>query len=445
MPRGQDGQTTVLATVMMLAVLGMAAVAIDVATWYQKHHQVQVSADAAVLAAANCLANSSATNTSSSSCTSINDPSAVTVAQSIASINGASLSATNISRGFDSVTVTLPATAPALLAGIDNIRTATTQATAKARYYPAGLKFSCPSSGLNTCLAFFAGNTYCPTSATNTSVGLVLVTSDSGGGNTMIPDAFTNGYLYDGANSASSAVGVTLPGNTTATCSTANTGAKGLEASYTSTSLPYPDAWPAPNLADCTKKAAYFSTQTGAPTQNQITSPGIYCVTGNGTISSSNPTGCQSSPTTQSTGYLYVDEASPALTSGGWYEFISPCTVLANSATPTITNVPDQPLIYGTANITIPATASALPTCTSAANNGTAGSDLYITGSSANVSAPLYDQCGTTDINQNNSYLGYVAAWNIIVEQNNSVTGNGPTSASGSGVVSLPASDQLGG
>jgi hypothetical protein len=435
----------VLAALMMLVVLGMAAMAIDLATWYQKHHRVQVAADAAVLAAANCLANSSSTNTSPNGCSSPNDPNAVTVARNMASANGEALASSNVNLGFDSVTVTLPDTAPALFASIDNIKSASVQATAKASYYPSGLKFSCPTSGLNTCVSFFAANTYCPSSATNTSVGLVLVTNDSGGGNTVIPDAVTNGYVYDGANSASSAVGVTLPGSSGPSCSTANATAKGETATYMPAPVPYPTAWPMPTAAGCTKTAPYFSTQSGTPSQDQITTPGVYCVTSNGAIPTSNPSGCQATPTAQSTGYLYVDESSAALTPGGWYEFISPCTTIANSSTPTITNVPGQPLVYGTANITTPATKSALPACTTAANTGTAGSDLYVIGSNANISGPLYDQCGTADVNQNNAYLGYLAAWNIILEQNNTVTGNGPTTASGGGVSPLPASDQLGG
>ncbi len=40
----------------MVVMLGMAALGIDVATWYTEHHQTQVVADSAALAAANCLA-----------------------------------------------------------------------------------------------------------------------------------------------------------------------------------------------------------------------------------------------------------------------------------------------------------------------------------------------------------------------------------------------------
>ena len=52
----QSGQSLIIVALAMTAMLGMAAIGIDVSTWYQKHHQAQVVADAAALAAANCLA-----------------------------------------------------------------------------------------------------------------------------------------------------------------------------------------------------------------------------------------------------------------------------------------------------------------------------------------------------------------------------------------------------
>lgn len=58
---GQDGQSLIIVVLAMFVVIGISALAIDVAQWYQKHHQAQVSADSAALAAANCLANSKCT------------------------------------------------------------------------------------------------------------------------------------------------------------------------------------------------------------------------------------------------------------------------------------------------------------------------------------------------------------------------------------------------
>ena len=52
----EAGQSLVVLSLSMVVMLGMAALGIDVASWYAKHHQTQVVADSAALAAANCLA-----------------------------------------------------------------------------------------------------------------------------------------------------------------------------------------------------------------------------------------------------------------------------------------------------------------------------------------------------------------------------------------------------
>lgn len=61
--RGQAGQSLVVVVLAMFTILAIAAAAIDLAQWYQKHHQAQVSADASALAAANCLSQWKCTST----------------------------------------------------------------------------------------------------------------------------------------------------------------------------------------------------------------------------------------------------------------------------------------------------------------------------------------------------------------------------------------------
>ena len=54
--RGRDserGQALILTSLCMVVVLVMSAVSIDVAQWYQKHHQAQVAADAAACSTEN--------------------------------------------------------------------------------------------------------------------------------------------------------------------------------------------------------------------------------------------------------------------------------------------------------------------------------------------------------------------------------------------------------
>ncbi|HYW28675.1 MAG TPA: pilus assembly protein TadG-related protein, partial [Gaiellales bacterium] len=51
----QNGQTLVLITLFMFALLGMCALAIDVGVWYQQKRAVQNAADAGALAGAATL------------------------------------------------------------------------------------------------------------------------------------------------------------------------------------------------------------------------------------------------------------------------------------------------------------------------------------------------------------------------------------------------------
>jgi Flp pilus assembly protein TadG len=440
----QDGQSLILVVLAMSMIILIAALAIDVATWYQKHHSAQVAADSSALAAANCLANSSPSNQGSNTCTTVADANANTVATTMAANNGYTLSSpSNVTLGFDSVTVTVPTTAPALFAGLASIAHANISARAVARFYPAGETFGCSSSGSNSCISFFAGNPNCPPSPNsspyNQTIGLDLVTNDHGSGKSAIPDAYTNGYYYNGANSGASSFGITLPGtNGTPKCTPETAKANTSTYSYVSQSqLPYPAVWTQPTGAGCTYTSTYWTTN--AVVGHQITAPGVYCVSGNPAPSCQNNTGGMTA------GYTYLDEASSSLTASGWYEFVSPCTILSNSGAPAISTIPGQPLIYGTANITTYATSSLLPTCSDAANLGTSGSDLFINGNNGSISSPIYDQCGTVELTQNNNYLGYVEAWNIIVDKNNSVTGNGPTSPGGGGVTTQQPGDALSG
>ena len=58
--RGQDGQVTVILVISLVVLLGMAALVLDVGSWFQAHRQTQSAADAAALAAAHALPESSA-------------------------------------------------------------------------------------------------------------------------------------------------------------------------------------------------------------------------------------------------------------------------------------------------------------------------------------------------------------------------------------------------
>jgi Flp pilus assembly protein TadG len=99
----ERGQTLILVVAAMVVIIAMAAFAVDVAGWYQKRHQAQVSADSAALAAANCLAYQKCGSTTTGG-------DAYTTATNYASTNGIPASSVTIGGGY--VTVTTSTTAP---------------------------------------------------------------------------------------------------------------------------------------------------------------------------------------------------------------------------------------------------------------------------------------------------------------------------------------------
>src|SRR5277367_6963974 len=66
MRRGERGQTLILVAVSLIALMGMAALAVDLVTLYAARSEVQRAADAAALAGAKALADSGITTLQSS-------------------------------------------------------------------------------------------------------------------------------------------------------------------------------------------------------------------------------------------------------------------------------------------------------------------------------------------------------------------------------------------
>lgn len=106
--RADSGQSLVIVVLAMFAVIAIAALAIDLAQWYQKHHQAQVSADASALAAANCLASEKCSSTTQNG-------DAYNTATTMASNNKVSATSVQFSTQSSNngqVTVTTAGTAP---------------------------------------------------------------------------------------------------------------------------------------------------------------------------------------------------------------------------------------------------------------------------------------------------------------------------------------------
>jgi len=135
-PSDERGQVLVLSVVAFAALLGMAALAIDLGSWYRTQRQDQAVADAAALAGAQALPD---------------DPSqAASLASAYATKNGVTLAAGAVtiksnSLPNDTIQVSYAQPSPAFLAKIFGIDHANTRAQASARSgVPGAARFVAP-------------------------------------------------------------------------------------------------------------------------------------------------------------------------------------------------------------------------------------------------------------------------------------------------------------
>ena len=418
--RNDSGQSLVIVVIAMVLIVAMAAFSIDVAQWDVSRHQAQVVADSAALAAANCLASTTCTSTTAGG-------DAATMAGNYASNN---VHVTGVSFSNSNVTVTTQKTASSGFAGLFGINSLTTTASATANFNTlTGYSDSCSVTGASSCYSLFAGNPNCDTSVSIPSnyVGLDLVTNDSGGGSSNMTNVFTNGYYWNGASSGASSFGVTTVGTSSPPC-TEYLAKSTTTYKYTPNILPYPEPWPQPKCG--------FTAASWTPAQIASSGPGIYCVNATPTASCTNYA--------SGTGDIDVNLNQSGMPSGG-YEFVGPCVTIAGQSN-SVTSIKNQPLVYGTSNIATSGsklaigTNKALPTCI--VNNGTNGTSTWLDGNPTQ-GPTIYDQCGTAEITGNGGYVGFIEAWNISLDKNNAMTGNGPTSVLGGGITPLPGGDSL--
>ena len=106
--RNESGQSLVVVVLSIGLVIAVAAFAIDVGMWLARHHQAQVTADAAALAAANYMSTGGSA------------PTATTYATTYASDNHISINASDVTvdTGAKTVSVRVPTTGALVFAGI---------------------------------------------------------------------------------------------------------------------------------------------------------------------------------------------------------------------------------------------------------------------------------------------------------------------------------------
>jgi hypothetical protein len=157
---GESGQALVLVALAMTVMVGMGAIAIDIANWYQAHHRAQVVADAAALAAANCMVNQGITRTGSPECITTTD--AANVATHYAATNGVSIPVSDVSFNSSTVTVTTPNPQPPLFGGLFGLSGSAVKAVAAATW-TANVSNNCTTSeqAAGGCYFLFARDSNC--------------------------------------------------------------------------------------------------------------------------------------------------------------------------------------------------------------------------------------------------------------------------------------------
>jgi Flp pilus assembly protein TadG len=122
-PRSDRGQATVLTLVFLVVLLGMAALVLDVGSWYRADRATQSTADAAALAGAQALPE--------------NPGQATTLAQQYATSNGGlgsgGISITSKIVSNDTISVTVKRPAPGFFSKIFGLNSVTVGSTAVAR------------------------------------------------------------------------------------------------------------------------------------------------------------------------------------------------------------------------------------------------------------------------------------------------------------------------
>jgi hypothetical protein len=455
----------------MFVVLAMSAFSIDLATWYQKRHQAQVAADAAALAAANCLANGKTTG----DCKSATDTTdAINVASNIASSNGVPLNSTaqvNVNTVAHTVTVVTMAHPQVDFAGLMNVHP-TVMARSISSYTTAQANYS-----------VFVANPTCTT-------GSGLQIGSFGGGNATVNGLYSDGVidnnddsgsaLYSGAISNGQQSGGFLIGGTPQcgdgqgnSGSTSNdnlwqtkntTVVTGSEKAYpwqydepalvpgTTITSGQPSS-PPTNITPgvCTYSSTYFSTDgTGT---HQIRWPGIYCVTddsGSNIATAYSGTGSGGQCTANTGNKVTSDDTPQSIyinsTLQGAYEFVGPCVVGDSKLSSSISAVSNSPLIYGTAESAYPCLEPpAGQTLASDLSNNfvnpaaitSSPDNVYLYNNNLNLNATVYAPCGTVEMYKNNTYDAFLEAANVTIDKNNftSWLGTGPSSA--------PATDGL--
>ncbi len=436
-PCSEQGQSLVIVVLAMFVIIGIMAVAVDLATWYQKHHQAQVAADAAALSAANCMANAGITlsatpTTSLNPCTTVSDTAdATSVATSIAAENGVTIPSGNVTINTTSTTgstgcpatsacVTAANSSAPFFAGIFGVGS-TSQTARAAAYYSAPITSNCTNSASGACYFAFAKDSNC------SDTGITL----SNNGNVTVSGGIwsNSGLNMSGTDNNSHWGAVTYGQNCTYTPSSKNP----KFTSGPSPHAPLPN-WPRDYTTvitacggtgnPCSSGTPTFCTQSA---QNYGTKSSPYSFS-SGQVYCAYGTGTKSDPSTWN-GTIYIAPSTGTYSDtfiGGYVNIATQGSItLSSQLSTSIGNL----LVYANdAN-------SQSPTGNSAADISTQGS--------ATLSGDMFVPNGTLNLTTQGSgnVTTFLEANQLSVSAGGGITGNGP--ATGTDGQTLAGSDQL--
>src|SRR5579875_2664062 len=186
--RDESGQSLVVVVSTMTVLLGVSAFGIDAANWMAKHHQAQVVADSAALAAADCLAHPGAAassivvngqTTTLPGCTSSTDTAhADQAAEAYAAANGLTIQDSDVHISGNNVTVNAKATTNGLFSTVDGISSTSQSAGAGASWTSSTA--GCTTPGGANCDFLFAHNNNCTSSQNGISLTMSGTTTVQG-------------------------------------------------------------------------------------------------------------------------------------------------------------------------------------------------------------------------------------------------------------------------
>jgi Flp pilus assembly protein TadG len=434
----QSGQSLILVTLAMSVALGFSAISIDVASWYQKHHQAQVVADSAALAAANCLANpNTGPNTASvPQCTSSTDTSdAQEVAVAYAAMNGVTISTSDVTVNTttDTVQVTAPNTSPTFFSQLIGIKSTTQTAAATAGWSsgPAACNSKLQSEGL--CYAIYAAGSTC-----GSSNGVVV----SGSNMTM------NGGVHSQGSFNISGSNVTFNGPVTYSsgdCSPNESGSN-ISGSYTPTAggnepstywpINYATVFPA-----CSTTAGTCTTSAAA---NGVSGSPTYCTQATTSASGFTFTTVGNTPQTPTSGNVYCAIGTGTVSDPSTWNgpiIFSGINVGSSGSPVAITMIGGYVSISGS-NVYLEPDANASNCQVYAAGANSSGYGLYVSGSNLGFSGSIFAPAGTIDTGGSNITTTGLLEGQSVDASGLNITGDGPDAA-GSGSSGSSGSDSL--